>query len=62
MFNWWVTNTVRDEIKKQEGRFLGALFTPLATSLVQPVISSVVKARSGRGGRRTGWGYMDKNF
>ena len=28
-----VTETVRDEIKNQEGEFLGALLAPLATSL-----------------------------
>ena len=44
-----VTETVRDEINKQEGRFVGALLLPLAASLVQPVISSVVKGISGRG-------------
>ena len=38
-----VTETVKHEIKKQKGGFLGALLTPLATSTVQPVISSVVK-------------------
>ena len=43
-----VTETVRHEIKKQEGRFLGAMLAPLATSLVQPVISSGVKSLSGR--------------
>ena len=32
-----VTQTVKDEIKKQEGGFLGALLAPLAASLVQPV-------------------------
>ena len=46
-------------MKKQEGRFLGA---PLAASIVQPVISSVVIGITGRGVRRTGRGYMDKNF
>ena len=44
-----VTETVKDEIKKQEGRFLGTLLAPLAASLVQPVISSVVKCISRRG-------------
>ena len=38
-----VTETVKGEIKKQEGGFLGALLAPLAASLVQPVISSAVK-------------------
>ena len=53
-----VTETVKRN-KKQEGRFLGALLTLLATSLVQPVISSVVKYISGRGVRRAGKGYME---
>ena len=57
-----VTETVKDEIKKQEGGFLGALLAPLAASLVQPVISSVVKGTSGRGVRRAGRGYMVENF
>ena len=38
------------------------LWPPLAASLVQPVISSVVKGISGRGVRRTGREYMNKNF
>ena len=33
-----------------------------ASSLVQPVIFSVVKGISGRGVRRTRKAYMDKNF
>ena len=57
-----VTETVKHEIKKQEGRFIGALLAPLVTSVVQPVISSVVKSISGRGVRRAGEGYIDKNF
>ena len=57
-----VTETVKDEIKKQEGRFLEALLAPLATWLVQPVISSVVKGISGRGVKRAGRGYIDENF
>ena len=57
-----VTATVKHEIKKQEGGFLGALLVPLVASLVQPVISSVVKGISGRGVRRAGRGYMDKSF
>ena len=48
--------------RKQQGEFLGALLAPLNASLVQPVISSVVKGISGRGVRRTGKEYMDKNF
>ena len=57
-----VTETVKYEIRKQEGGFLGVLLAPLAASLVQPVISSVVKGISGRGVRTAGRGYMDKNF
>ena len=38
-----VTETVKNKIKKLEGGFLGALQAPLAASLVQLVISSVVK-------------------
>ena len=57
-----VTETVKLEIKEQEGRFLGALITPLAALLVQPVISSVVKGISGREVRRAEIGYMIKNF
>ena len=49
-----VTETVRHEIKKQEGGFLGAFLAPLAGLLVQPVISSVVKGIRGTGVRRGG--------
>ena len=56
-----VTETLKNEIKK-EGGFRGALLAPLAASLVQPVIFSVIKGISGRGVRRTGTGYMVKNF
>ena len=57
-----VTETVKDETKKQKGGFLEALLAPFLTSLVQPAISSVVKGISGRGVRRAGRGYMNKNF
>ena len=57
-----VTDRVKNEIKKQEGGFLGALLGPLAASLVEKLISSVVKGISGRGVRRAGRGYMNKNF
>ena len=57
-----VTETVKAEIKKQEGEFLGALLAPLAASLVQPVISSVAKGISGSGVRRADRGYMIKNI
>ena len=57
-----VTETVKDKIKKQEGGFLAVLLAPSAASLVQQVISSVVKGISGRGSRRVGRGYMVKHF
>ena len=38
-----ITETVKHEIKIQEGRFLPALLAHLAASLVQLVISSAVK-------------------
>ena len=56
-----VTETVKHEIKKQEGGFLGALLPPFAASLVQPVISSVQDI-SGKGVRRAGRGYMYEKF
>ena len=63
VLNDGVAETVKHEIEKQEGRFLVALLAPLAASLLQPVISSVVKSiRSGRRVRRAGKGYMDKNI
>ena len=66
----WVTETVKHEVKKQECGFLGALLAPLAASVVQPVISSVVKGisqrgviRAGGGGvRTTERGYTNKNL
>ena len=57
-----IHETIKREIKKQEGRFLEALLAPLATSLVQLVIFSVVKGISGRVARRAGRGCMDKKF
>ena len=57
-----VTETVEDDIKKQKGGFLGALLAPLAASLVQPAISSVVKCIGESGIRRRGRQYMDKKF
>ena len=56
------TETVNHKIKKQEGRFLGALLAPFAIQLVQPLISSVVKCISGRGVRRAEKWYMDIFF
>ena len=40
-----VTEAVKYEIKRQEGGFLESFLAPLAASLVQPVISLVVKGR-----------------
>ena len=57
-----VTETVKHEIKKQEGGVLGALLAPLAVSLVQLVISSVVKGISERGVTTAERRYMDKHF
>ena len=49
-----ITETVKNKVKKkQEGRFLPDLLAPFSASLVQPMISSVVKGISGRGVRRT---------
>ena len=56
-----VTETVKDEIKKQKGGFDGALLPPLTASLVQLVISSIVKGISERGVRRAGRWYLNKN-
>ena len=44
--------------KKKKADFIAHL----AASLVQPVISSVVKFAAGRAVRRAGKGYMDKQF
>ena len=40
--------TVKHEIKKQEGESLGDLLPPLAISFMQPAISSAVKNITGR--------------
>ena len=57
-----VSEIVKHETKKQEGQFLGAFLAPLVASLVQPVISLVLKGISGRGVRRAGKGYKNKHF
>ena len=57
-----VTETVKHEIKNQEGGFLGALLAPLSFSIVEPVVYSVVKSISGRGVRGAGRGYINKHF
>ena len=56
-----VTETAKDKINKQGG-FLGDLLTPSAISLVQSVISSVVKGIIARRVRRAGRGYINKIF
>ena len=57
-----VTKTLKHNLKKQEGGFLGLLWGPLAASMVQPVISSVVKGTTGSEVKRAGRGYMNKIF
>ena len=54
-----ITETVKYEIKS--GIF-GALLAPLAPSIVQLVISSVVKGKSRREVRRAGRGFMNTKF
>ena len=54
-----VTETVTHEIKKARSHILRAL---LATSTVQPVISSVVKCISGRGVRKIEREFRNNNF
>ena len=48
------TEPVKDEMKKQEGRFLTALLTPVAASVIQLVTSSVANGIAGRGVTRVG--------
>ena len=57
-----ITETVEQEIKKQEGRYISELLAPLAASVVQPLISSVVKGINRRDVRRGGRKYMNKIF
>ena len=47
---------------KKTRQFLAVLLAPLAASLVKPIVSSVVKGRSGTGVKREGRQFMDKNF
>ena len=56
-----VTKTVKHEIKKRRW-FFWALLATLAASLVQPVISSLVKVISEKAVRRTRRGYRDEYF
>ena len=58
-----VTEVVKHEtMKKQEGGFLGALLASLVSSVLQPIISSVVKGINGRGAGRARKRYLDKKF
>ena len=57
-----ITGTAKHEMKKQKGRFLGALLARFAASFLQTVVSSVVKGISARGIQRAGTRDMDKNF
>ena len=57
-----VTEKVKNEMKKEEGGFLGAVLAPLAASLVQPMIFSAIKGISGKKVRRAGRGYMNNKF
>ena len=62
VLNDGITETVKDEIKKQEGEFLGTLLATLAASLVQLVTDPAAKGISGRKVRRAGRGYINKIF
>ena len=55
-----VTETVKHGQKKEEGGFLGAMLPSLASSIMWPVISLVVKGISGRKLRTTGRGCIHK--
>ena len=55
-----ITEAVKHETKKnQNGRSLAALLAPLATSVVQPVISLMVKGITRRGVMRAGKEYYN---
>ena len=51
----WVT--VKHEFKKHDGGFLGVVLAPFAVTLVQPVISSLIKSITWIVVRRTRRGY-----
>ena len=57
-----VTETLKQKVKKQEGGFLEGLLAHLVSSLVQPVISSLVKSISQKRVRRAERAYIDKHF
>ena len=54
-----IIETVKHKIKQREKKFLPDLLAPLAASLLQPVISSVVKGITGRGARRAAGEHMN---
>ena len=56
-----ISETINHEIKKQENIFFPDLLATLAVSLLQPVISSVREDIGGRGVKRVGRVYIDKN-
>ena len=58
-FPYWNSKTWN---KKQECGFLPDLVAPLASSSLQPVISSLVRVISERRARRAGRRYIDKNL
>ena len=48
------TETVKHEMKEQEGRSLGAMMTSLAASLIAPMAFSLINAVTRKGVRRAG--------
>ena len=48
------SETIKHEVKKQEGRFFEAMVAPMVASLIQPVASSLIKAIAGKGVMRAG--------
>ena len=57
-----VTEAVKHEIKKTECGFIGAVLATLAASLLQPIISSVLKGISWKMVRRVRREYKDNFF
>ena len=43
------TETLKHEMKKQKGGFLGVMMAPMSSSLIQPVASSMMNAVTGKG-------------
>ena len=57
-----ITETVKYEINQQDGGFLPPSLASLAASLVQPLISSVVKGINGIGVTKSGGRYIAKEI